>query len=614
MTIDRLAPKHLRKLPLFLDLSAHVARRSSRRSFPPRTQPVPRVSDRQCRAGSDPSTRLSPPGSISRALRALSVSRCMSAVGDPVQIWNAPVVIWISAWSFLSAAGEQLDGFRVARPGSELDLDRARKRQLGQLVAAARACPVIGAGRTALELIDDHVDLAERRGEAGRSWARATRDRIAGVRAVQPSPSSQLSGVPATQAPIPDRTSRRRCRRSHRCSCGRRRRRTEACAVHALVADGAGVAVVAHARELDVQAAIDRVARVGRARIRVVAVERHPCRARARHRVAVLEASQTSARRAVSRRDRPSRPDALAADAAVARRCRRSVVAGCGVGGVHARRRPEVGGGVARVVGTDVAVVAVERRRHARSRRRVARARAVAEVAVARGHSPLPAVRSPLHVPAGADVGPGARVGVVAAVGRARRRSCTRASGRRRPPSRTGSVSASGLHTSGGTVWTQLFPVVGSHAMMPLQTLLSSHCRFAAALFSGAVQTPFWHASQCCPAGHGASAPPPAGTRILTGAEVAVVARRAVVDIRVDAEEIRPARAARARVVVVALMPVRLGPHSPVGRVAELEAVALVAVVARHRHARLRSCRGGRTRRRCRDRRRRSSRRRCTAA
>src|SRR5262249_27533231 len=80
---------------------------------------------------------------------------------------------------------------------------------------------------------------------------------------------------------------------------------------------------------------------------------------------------------------------------------------------------------------------------------------------------------------------------------------------------------------------------------------------------------------------------PSPGTRrrVGTRTEIAVVTLRAVLDIRVDAEEVRPAGADPARIVLAALLQGRLVAHTAVGRVADLRAVALVAVVARDRHA-----------------------------
>src|SRR5262249_21408682 len=75
------------------------------------------------------------------------------------------------------------------------------------------------------------------------------------------------------------------------------------------------------------------------------------------------------------------------------------------------------------------------------------------------------------------------------------------------------------------------------------------------------------------------------GVRART--EVVVVTGLPIGLVRVDAQEVGPAGADGARIVVVARQAGRLVAHAAVGSVARFQPVALVAVVARDRHARV---------------------------
>src|SRR5262249_14489697 len=104
-------------------------------------------------------------------------------VGDPVDL-ESPIRPLNQLLGLLIPAGEQLDGLRVARPGGELDLAPRPQRQLGESAhqpARHELAQVVRRRARGVQLVEDHVDLAECPGKAVDGGVPAPGDRVTGV-------------------------------------------------------------------------------------------------------------------------------------------------------------------------------------------------------------------------------------------------------------------------------------------------------------------------------------------------------------------------------------------------------------------------------------------------
>src|SRR5262249_19769722 len=149
-----------------------------------------------------------------------------------------------------------------ARPGGELDLAPRPQRQLGESAhqpARHELAQVIRRRARGVQLVEDHVDLAECPGKAVDGGVRTPGERVAAVvragvtvvavgRCARPTGTRARIAAPDPDADVPAYA-----------GLGRWRRRPEALTVHALVALGARVAVVARPGDVGDVAARERV-------------------------------------------------------------------------------------------------------------------------------------------------------------------------------------------------------------------------------------------------------------------------------------------------------------------------------------------------------------------